>query len=260
MNYASQRIFTEFSLWRLLTTGCGMRRDNDMRGVSKLLHKEKNLLEHENGIKCFALSATCDDIVGSNDGSENSGVNVEPFLLRSYKHPYEEQENNNGTNDRKNESPEMMNGTSQIKVWEAMAATSAIPGAFDRIQLDNNKEAKVLADGSVCCNCPISIALKEAQTIWPNRTIGVVLSFGLDHSQDALAKKAIDSFRLNHPGLYYERIMIPQVSLDYNSLETDKERIREMEELVRGYMRSGATRSRMTCLLQELFKGKCRRT
>ena len=252
MDYASQKVFTDFSLMRLLSTGCGMDLDNDIRSMIKILYGEKQLLGRKNQIKCFALSAACDDIECNKDKLPDKKITydstVEPYLLRSYVHPAEEDDK---PIEEEDHIHTYQNGTSQIKVWEAMAATSAIPGAFDRVKVNVNGKSKVLADGSVCCNCPISVALKEAQSIWPNRPIGVVLSFGIDSSQDDYAQAAIDSVRLNHPGLHYERIKIPEVQ-KYFCLETDKERIREMEELVQGFMSSDEMRARMTTLLKKL--------
>ncbi len=257
MNYVSQKIFTDFSIPRLIATGCGLKRSNDMRGISKILHNEKYLLQHDNGIKCFALSTICDDIT-INDNHDGTGANVQPFLLRSYNHPLEDKEGIRHGIDKGDENSPFLNGTSQLKVWEAMAATSAIPGGFDRVKVNINGQSRLLADGSVCCNCPLPIALKEAQSIWPNRPIGVVLSFGLDSLQDPYAEAAIESVRLNHPKLHYERIMIPQVH-EFDCIETDKDKIKEIEECVRNYMRTEDMRMRMTSLLKQIFKGTCRR-
>ncbi len=256
MDFASQTVFTEFSILRLLATGCGMRRNNDMRTVSKLLYGESHLLDNKREIKSFALSAACDDIEGycydsNKDHNNTCDTTVEPYLLRSYIHPHDEEEMKDHEEDSSTQTHSYQNGTSQIKLWEAMAATSAIPGGFDRVKVNVNGKSKVLADGSVCCNCPVSVALKEAQSIWPNRPIGVVLSFGLDNLQSNFAETAIESVRLNHPQLHYERIMIPDVDR-LKSLETDKNRIREIEDCVRRYMNSEDMRMRMRSVLDKL--------
>ena len=148
-------------------------------------------------------------------------------------------------------------GSSKLKIWEAMAATSAAPFVFDPIQVNIDDGIKTLVDGGLFSNCPVPIALEEAQSLWPNRPIGVVLSLGLDPSQDAFAQDAVDAVRLNHPGLYYQRLIMPEIA-NFGFLETSPKKLVEMEEMVKGYMSSPRIRAKVSHLLDMLFDGPSR--
>lgn len=255
LDLTTKTVFTDFCHRRLLITGSGMKDSNDIRSISKMLYGEKALFENHSRIKCFAVCTTTSCDVSNNSNIEDKMI--QPLLLRSYTHPLEDDKNAEQGDLKK--PPYYQDGTSNLKVWEAMAATSAAPGAFKRVQVEINGESKLLLDGGLCCNCPVAIAIKEAQSLWPNRPIGTVLSVGVDPTQDALAQAAVDSTRLNHPGLYYQRIIVPGINDICGFLETDRKKIAEAEDLVRDYMAKPIVRKRLSLVLDMLFEGPNRR-
>lgn len=261
LDKCTDEVFSNISLPRLLHTGVGAEKDKDVLNTSRrFIGEEKMLLnDSNNGIKSFAL-CVCRDINeeevtgevsrkkksnGVAPSTSNRQNAVKPFLLRTYNHPNKTDEN-------------YYEGSSELKLFEAMGATSAAPGAFDRVKVSIDGKSKLLADGGLCFNCPIPIALCEALSLWPNRRIGTVLSVGLDPTEDALALRAIDSVRLNNPNLYYQRIIVPGIS-EFKSLETNKEKIFTMKKTVRDYMYSPLVRERLNLVLEKLFDSPSRR-
>ena len=61
-------------------------------------------------------------------------------------------------------------------LWEAVRATSAAPAFFESIQLYNM--GATFVDGGVRANNPIDEALKEAERIWLEKDVGLLLSLG----------------------------------------------------------------------------------
>lgn len=147
-----------------------------------------------------------------------------------------------------------LDGTSNMKLSHAFSATTAVPGLFDRVCVkDSTGRTKMLADGGICSNCPIAVALKEAQSLWPNRTIGVVLSLGLDSDEDDFAAEAIDIVREKHPDLYYERFILPNISKDFKPLETDRKKLEELERKTEEYMNSPLVQERIKKLIEKIY-------
>jgi predicted acylesterase/phospholipase RssA len=255
LDHSVKNVFTRLSYLRLLMTGSAAKDTNDIRAASRHFYGEKWLSDvPDNGIRCFAVSACRNE----------EGTGIDPFLLRTYEHPLDDRGHDdhehveNKTSDDRNKRHHFA-GTSDVKLWEATAATSAAPGAFDRVRVNINGKHKSLADGGIVSNCPVAIALKEAQSIWPDRPIGVVLSFGLDSKENDLNQDAIDAVRLNNPGLHYQRIFMPEIE-DYDFLETDPKKLLEIERKVKNHMHTPLVRARLALMLDLLFDSPSRRS
>ncbi len=100
-----------------------------------------------------------------------------PLVLRSYKYPGEEitertSISRRGANDRVSMS------TCSSTLYEALSATSAVPGLADRVKMTIDGVERSVADGVLMCNCPIAIAIDEARKLYPHRPLGVVISLG----------------------------------------------------------------------------------
>jgi len=61
-------------------------------------------------------------------------------------------------------------------IWEAARATAAAPAFFEPIQLHDG--GATFVDGGIVANNPVEEALKEANIIWPDIGVGVLLSLG----------------------------------------------------------------------------------
>lgn len=65
----------------------------------------------------------------------------------------------------------------QVKIWEAARATSAAPAFFSPITI--GKLGVSYIDGAVSGHCnPAVLAREEAEALWPEREIGLLLSLG----------------------------------------------------------------------------------
>eukprot|EP01048_Picozoa_sp_COSAG05_P016021 COSAG05_NODE_2008_length_3713_cov_106.491699_1_plen_926_part_00 len=62
----------------------------------------------------------------------------------------------------------------ELKLWQAGRATSAAPTYFSPL----NTDEKVLVDGGLIANNPVQLALAEANVLWPNTPVGLVVSLG----------------------------------------------------------------------------------
>jgi calcium-independent phospholipase A2-gamma len=72
------------------------------------------------------------------------------------------------------ESSSRYAGECEVKVWEALRASTAAPSYFDMF----TRDGKVFRDGGMIANNPASIALHEAKCLWPDKRIDMLLSVG----------------------------------------------------------------------------------
>lgn len=68
----------------------------------------------------------------------------------------------------------MINQNPNVKIWEAVRATSAAPTFFDPIHINGEE----YVDGGLGCNNPCKEVYEEAQRLWPDREIGCIISLG----------------------------------------------------------------------------------
>lgn len=83
------------------------------------------------------------------------------YLLRNYSYKHDNQSK--------------YDGTSCLKMWEAMRCSTAAPAYFDGFTANGHR----LADGGVSTNNPTGIAVQEAKALWPDKQLDVVLSVGV---------------------------------------------------------------------------------
>jgi predicted acylesterase/phospholipase RssA len=102
---------------------------------------------------------------------------LEPFLLRSYP-------------SSKLAGREMIDGTREPPlIWQAIEATSAAPLMFPRCNLGRGLQ---LVDGGFVTNDPTLIAIREAQALWPDRPIRLVVSLGTgDQKLDESTRESV---------------------------------------------------------------------
>lgn len=65
-------------------------------------------------------------------------------------------------------------GTCRAPIWEAARASSAAPGYFAEVI----KNDDIHHDGAMFCNNPSGVALNEANILWPNHPLQVMVSVG----------------------------------------------------------------------------------
>lgn len=87
---------------------------------------------------------------------------IQPFVFRNYNLPVERIKFSD------------YSGSCKHKVWQAVRASTSAPGYFEDFVLDNH----VHSDGGILINNPASIAIHEAQQLWPGEPIQCVVSLG----------------------------------------------------------------------------------
>lgn len=87
---------------------------------------------------------------------------IQPFVFRNYNLPVERMKFSD------------YSGSCKHKVWQAVRASTSAPGYFEDFVLDNH----VHSDGGILINNPASIAIHEAQQLWPGEPIQCVVSLG----------------------------------------------------------------------------------
>merc|ERR1712086_1205943 len=125
----------------------------------------------------------------------NKKNRLEPFLLRTYdlSHVSEEKSPNPGTH--------------KLPLYLSMMATSAAPGAFDRTVAKIDGKKFQLSDGMLLQNSPVISAVREAKLLWPNRSIGNIISLGLFGEEDEQNQDALELIQNLNPKMKYFRLL-----------------------------------------------------
>jgi predicted acylesterase/phospholipase RssA/GrpB-like predicted nucleotidyltransferase (UPF0157 family) len=79
---------------------------------------------------------------------------------------------------RSYEPPRRSDAPTGCSLWEAARATAAAPTRFPPAILGPKGEQRRFLDGGLMANNPVQVALEEAQELWPNRKVGIILSLG----------------------------------------------------------------------------------
>ena len=90
---------------------------------------------------------------------------IEPLIGRTYEYP------NSHTDE---DVPKLAHSSSGMKMYEAMAATGSPPVLVDRVRAKVDGKLRVMADGGLFQNCPLALAIDEANRLYPERPIGVI--------------------------------------------------------------------------------------
>ena len=176
------------------------------------------------------VPAVVTTISSSKGFDENREKVYQPLLLRTYDYPDDDER------ELRHRKIDLAESTSNVKLVEAMAATSAVPGLVDRVHIEIDGVKRSLADGFLFANDPTVVALNEARELYPRRPIGLVMSFGYDDSDTRFAQRAIAIARLSHPDLHYQRIAPDHLFKHFGPAETDLEKIALLEEAVYNYV------------------------
>jgi len=253
------------SLPKLLAKGRMVSTRNSVRNLLEKRYGSAKPLLSPSGIPACVLCATRNDETGY----------IEPFVLRTYEYPsvkegFSAEENgndqfqdnpavgnaDNATDDKGKPSFALVRSASggSVSIIDAMAATCAVPGVFDRVKINIGGKEKAFADGALFCNSPVAVAIDEARRLYPRRPLGVFLSIGVSTDEDRFTSRAIDIARLSNPGLHFQRIIPPEVMTDFDFKETNPEKVAAMGEEVRQFIRHDvATNQSLAVTIEKLF-------
>lgn len=126
---------------------------NVWEGILKKLYQDMSLIDtsaEEDVPKIMAISASL------------LSPRIQPFVFRNYNLPVERLKFSD------------YRGSCKHKLWQAVRASTSAPGYFEDFVLDNH----VHSDGGILINNPASLAIHEAQQLWPNEPIQCVVSIG----------------------------------------------------------------------------------
>lgn len=172
---------------------------------------------------------------------------VVPLIARTYDYPNE--------NDRYMKDDNYIQNSSGMKLYEAMAGTGSPPVLTDRVRAKVDGVTRIMADGGmVFGNCPITMALDEARRLYPNRRIGTILNIGYTIEDEARINRVLETVRLVHRDLHFQRLAPYHIMDDVSPMEADLKRIAEMEAKVKDwFLNTKRVRNATEVTLKELF-------
>mmetsp|Transcript_19233 Transcript_19233/g.22239 ORF Transcript_19233/g.22239 Transcript_19233/m.22239 type:complete len:485 (+) Transcript_19233:120-1574(+) len=247
---AREKTFKKINLIKVLTTGAAVNSENSLMKVFETRYGADTPLYNPDGVPSFVLSSTSGRKGGTSKRVKDvNDTFIEPFILRSYHYPEQEEEEIRNSNDF-----ELAKSSSSATLIEAMAATSAVPGLVGRVEINVDGKDRLFADGNVVANSPLTVALNEARRLYPNRPLGVVMSIRFDQAEDHFASRAIAIAKLSHPNLHYQRICPAKVFKHDMAKETDLAKIAKMEEEAHDFIINDIGCNRLLDVsLQKLF-------
>lgn len=109
-------------------------------------------------------------------------------------------------------------------IWEAVRATSAAPLFFEPLTLEASRATFV--DGAVRANNPVEQVTSEARRLWPDRSIGCLVSLGTGVTLP-------QGFNPNKSRLHEILQSLADIATDANTKAREFRDTREGRELVR---------------------------
>ena len=232
--------FLQKSWQRIFTHGSMSDRKTALASVYRRNYGDVPLYKPGN-LKAFALAAvkeqststrTTDSILSSCNSSVSS---PNPYILRTYDVPDMIDDDDDDHDAAKTCTLPVCAGSSTVRLWEAMAATSAAPLLADRIVLhdddddeddDSTTTTTTCADGGVIANNPFVVGILEALRLWPRRKLGVVVMLTLDGHCPWSIRQAVRMVQKAYPDTFDFVCLSPPVAV-HALLETQEHRLRE---------------------------------
>ncbi|GFH44010.1 hypothetical protein CTEN210_00484 [Chaetoceros tenuissimus] len=186
VNEMATKAFSKLNIFNIFKDCQGLGKESQFDNVVMDFLKEDIPAKNDDGLKSFALCAA--------RHTNDHEAKIKPFLLRKYDLP-------------ENAKEKAMAGSSNFSIHNAIHSTSALPGIVRMFKTYHEKEPISLADGGFISVAPLAEAIMEAQILYPNRKIGVVVSIGLNSSNDRSCYQTIDIARINNPNIHFHRIV-----------------------------------------------------
>lgn len=100
----------------------------------------------------------------------------------------------------------------------------------------------------------------EAKILYPNRKIGVVVSIGLDSSNDRSCYQAIDIARISNPSIHFHRIIPEEALQGHEPTDSDLDKFAELTAKTKKFIRDSPREQLLLSMtLKKLFQGPSRR-
>lgn len=239
INEMATKAFAKLSIVNIFKDCQGLDKENQFDNVVMDFLKEDILAKNEEGLKSFALCAA--------RKTKDPEAKIMPFLLRTY-------------DLHKDVKEKAMAGSSNFTVPKAIHSTSALPGIVRRFKTYHEKEPISLADGGFISVAPLAEAIMEAKILYPNRKIGVIVSIGLDSSNDRSCYQAIDIARINNPSIHFHRIIPEEALQGHEPTDSDLDKYAELTAKTKKFIRDSPREQLLLSMtLKKLFQGPSRR-
>lgn len=191
------------------------------------------------------------------EGESFGHCNIEPLIARTYEYSSQTQSSRHIQNDSKNKP--LAYSSCDMRLYEAMAATGAAPLLMDTVQAQVDGNVRSMADGGMLQNCPISLAIDEARRLYGNRPIGVILNVGYSKEEEIFIHRTIETTRLVHPDLHFQRIAPHDIMKNFSSVETNVNVIAAMEARVKDWvLNTPRVRNMTNATMKRLFQSSPR--
>ena len=163
------------SFWQFLKSGSAVSGPSGIVSIMRSIFGSTEMLYNPQATPSLAVCSMRID--GEKRESGRAGPSsYKPLVLRNYKYPDEENTERSISRGATNDSVSM--STCSSTLYEALSATSAVPGLANHLKLIIDGVERNVADGILMCNCPVAIAIDEARKLYPHRPLGVVISLG----------------------------------------------------------------------------------
>jgi hypothetical protein len=136
----------------------------------------------------------------------------------------------------KTRNADLIKGCSSVSLAQAMSATSAVPTVYKPIEMNIEGKEIEFADGGIFCENPTAIAISEARRLFPDRPLGVIMSFGLKTREDEFCCRAIEMASQYHPNLHFHRIIPNEVIDNFSFCETDPNMVASFQGELRHFL------------------------
>lgn len=239
INEMATKAFSKLNIFNIFKDCQGLGKGSQFDNVVMDFLKEDIPAKNDDGLKSFALCAA--------RHTNDHEAKIKPFLLRTYDLSQDAKE-------------KAMAGSSNFTIHNAIHSTSALPGIVRMFKTYHEKEPISLADGGFISVAPLAEAIMEAQILYPNRKIGVVVSIGLNSDNDLLCYQTIDIARINNPNIHFHRI-VPEEALEgHGTYDSDLDKYAELTTKTKRFIRDSPREQLLLGItLSKLFQGPSRR-
>lgn len=223
-----EKCFSKISFLNLLCCN-NLIKGTDSNVVNVLKEDYEKPLRSHSYVPAMVCIASVKDNEGVIDlNNDNFDMReFEPFIARTYEYPESSERNINDA---------LAKSSSDMMLYEAMAATSAVPLLVDRVRVEVEGKMKIMADGMMFQSCPISLCLDQAERLYPGRSIGTIINLGFGTDEVNLIERTVKAAKRIHPKMQFHRVCPSHIMNKFSPAETSAKKIARMEVDVKDWL------------------------